>query len=168
MGLEVLEPNRKENTITEKTYKKSIMKTYKRIVRVFCCLIFLLTANNSFGQLDSSDFSYQVNFIPNMNTLSGTDTSYFHKIELTLLDTVNISKIGVKIGSSSGLGDVEDYNFTFDIDTFLPTGYAYYRDGNEVHLTLNEHLTGNFYFEVKLIDTNGISTIPKKWNTWNQ
>lgn len=136
----------------------------KQLFYSILLLLFLYPNLALIAQVDSSDFSYKVKLQPDYVNFSGSDTAYFHKLEMTLSDTVQVSKISVKIGSAIGLDDVTNYDFEFDVKTFLPNGYSYFRKGNVIYLTLGKYLTGTYFYEVKLIDTNGIGTVPKKWN----
>ena len=139
-------------------------------MRSHLILLFLILCPGFFlqAQLDSSDFSYDVQIIADGNSIDGMDTLYYHQILLSLNDTVNISKILVKIGSSNGLDDVASYAFVYDIDTFLPAGYSYSREGGEVSLVVGKYPVGLYFYELKLLGTDNMETGVKKWNTWNQ
>jgi|GEM_PF-1933121 len=145
------------------------MKNINKIRLVIAIMTALISITNVKAQLlDSTDFSFQVRLIVDANSIQGTDTSYFHEIHIDLNDTINVSKISVKIGTSLGASDVENYDFVYDVNTFLPHGYSYYREGDLLTLTLDKHAAGIYYYEVKLIDINASETNPKKWNTWDQ
>lgn len=155
MGLVVLRNNQKTNTIMEGIYKT---------IRIAFFILVTSLAIESHAQLDSSSFNYTVEYIADLNASAGYDTVYFHKINLDVNDTLSISKIKVKIGSSLGLEDLESYEYLFDVDTFLPANYTYSRDGNQIELVVGKRVAGTFYYEVSIIDTGGNTTLPKKWN----
>lgn len=130
-------------------------------------VIYFSLGANVFAQLDTSDFSYQLEFVDANEENSGMDTIYFHELYLTLNDTLNVSKISVKVGTNEGLSDVIDYEFVFDKNTLLPEGYTYFRNGYQLKLTIGKYSAATYYYEVRLMDSNHVLTQAKKWNGWS-
>lgn len=71
-------------------------------------------------------------------------------------DTVNISRIKVKLGNELGEGDIFSETFDFDITSGLPAGMSYQREGTKVTLGLGTFtpLT-SFYGEVSMKGSTG-------------
>ena len=66
--------------------------------------------------------------VPDTNgTMKGT-------MHVLLSDTINITAIEVKLGSTEGSADLVNYTFGFDIITGLPAGYLWTREGFKVTL----------------------------------
>lgn len=133
---------------------------------LFAIICFSLGAN-VFAQLDTSDFSYQLEFVDANEENAGMDTIYFHNIHLTLNDTVNVSEIAIKVGTTEGLGDIVDYEFVFDKNTLLPEGFTYFRRGSQLKLTVGKRSAATYYYEVRLKGNNYTVTQAKKWSGWS-
>ncbi len=127
----------------------------------FGIFVFLLV---TVSKVKSQSFSYTVKCIENIMPVNDFDTIYSHQCILDLNDTINIDSIRVKIGSTLQSNDVLDYAFVFDQSTFLPEGLAYYRKKARVTLELGNHLEGDFYYRVSIIDTLGVESSIVPWN----
>ena len=104
---------------------------------------------------------------PGDNSMSANDTTFLSttnvisKVVLALQDTVHLSKIHVKLGSTPNSQNLLSKYFVFDATGTLSDGTSYTRDGNVVYLNLGSR-TGiqNYYAEIKLEDTYGRFTDP--------
>ncbi len=74
---------------------------------------------------------------------------------MTIFDTVNISKIHVKLGTSEGGNDLLESEFLFD-NPDQPNGLEFTREEYAVCLGLGVYLKQeNYFFKVYLEDING-------------
>jgi hypothetical protein len=105
---------------------------------------------------------------PNDNSLSSNDTTFatnthvVSKLIIVLQDTVHLSKIHVKLGTTNNNYNLLNKYFSFDVNGTLADGTSYQRLGNVVYLTLGTY-TGlqNAFAEVKLEDTYARFTEPE-------
>lgn len=64
-----------------------------------------------------------------------TDTARVSLV-VEVADTANITVLHVKLGTSGGGSQLALQDFAFDVNTGLPAGMSYRREGNAVYLTL--------------------------------
>ncbi|PCI97034.1 MAG: hypothetical protein COB15_08705 [Flavobacteriales bacterium] len=89
-----------------------------------------------------------------MNLLSSTDPLIL-SVSMLLADTNTVAKIHVKLGTTSGSGDLLTTTFTFD-NTAPGGDLSYFREEEMMTLGMGTHLNvGVFYCEIVLEDSVG-------------
>jgi len=123
-----------------------------------------LLSYKSYSQNNLNNFEYQITYVTTGDINLQGDSIYARECGITISDTVNISKIHVKIGSDENLSDILNYSFLFDNTIGLPLGLVYFREENRIQLQIYETQTSDRYFyEVILEDIYGNLSTPKKW-----
>ncbi len=104
---------------------------------------------------------------PNDVSLTSTDTTFssttsvITKVIIVLQDTANLSKIHVKLGSTSGANNLLAKDFIYTTPGTYSDGTSYARSGNVLYLNLGTRLgLQNCFAEIKLEDTFGRITAP--------
>ncbi len=73
-----------------------------------------------------------------------------------LSDTGDVSQIETKLGTASGLSDILNQTYDYDVSTGLPTGYTYLRQGNKLVLGItNINTTDTYYGTVRIKNGSG-------------
>ncbi|MDQ3191757.1 MAG: hypothetical protein M3Q58_09195 [Bacteroidota bacterium] len=134
-------------------------------ILAFVIALFLSPALSAQG---NPGFSFEIQMIPNTLQENSLDTIYNIECSLILQDTINISKIHIKVGTSNGASDMLDYAFLYDINAGYPGNQSYYRNLNEVILGLGQFPSGLYFYETKLQYTSGTFSQPLMWNSWTQ
>lgn len=99
--------------------------------------------------------------IPSSDSTFSANTPVTTKLVIVLQDTVHLSKIYVKFGSSSSNYNLLNKTFMFDVSGTLSDGTSYNRIGNVVYLTLGTYVgLQNGFAEVKLEDAYARLTDP--------
>ncbi|HET6243900.1 MAG: hypothetical protein H0V01_04440 [Bacteroidetes bacterium] len=114
------------------------------------------------------DFSFEIQMTPNDIEVNNFDTIYNMECILILQDTINVSRIHVKVGTYNGASNMFNYAFLFDINAGFPGSQSYYRNANTVKLNLGQFSAGNYYYETKLEYISGAMSQPLMWNSWTQ
>lgn len=138
------------------------MKNMKINIFLFIMPLFLSSA--LFAQ-SSPDFSFHIQLMPNQSSIINYDTIYDVSCIITLQDTMDISKIHVKMGTASGTSDKLNYAYLYDINTGLQGNLSYNRNGNIVTLGVGEFSAFIYFFEIKLENTSGTVSQAQMWNT---
>ena len=104
-----------------------------------------------FMQVDPSDTTNLFG-----DTLFQSNTKLLGTMVLSVSDTIGIASLSVKVGTSSGSGNLFQKTFTFDTSGNFNDGTSYIRKGYIIHLGING-FTGvnNFYSKVDLINSAG-------------
>ncbi len=93
-------------------------------------------------------------------------TQFKYTFMVTLSDTVNLSKIHVRMDTADGGNHLVDYAFNFDQSTGLPTGYAYARAGKILYITIGQFIDYPVvYAEARIEYPSGAMSAAKKYNT---
>ena len=116
----------------------------------------------------TSEFSYTIQMQPSGTIINNFDTLHNCICTITLMDTSNVSKLNVKVGTSDGSSDILGYNFLYDVYSGHPSKLAYTRNGNVVTLQLGEYSANIYFIELVLEYTSGTISQPVKWNSLNQ
>jgi hypothetical protein len=133
-------------------------------IKIITALTIGLLCYKSYSQNNLDNFEYQITYVTTGDINFQGDSIYARECGITISDTVNISKIHVKIGSDENLSDILNYSFLFDNTIGLPIGLVYFREGNRIRLQIYETQTSDRYFyEVMLEDIFGNLSSPKKW-----
>lgn len=95
------------------------------------------------------------------DTTFSSNTSIVTKVIVALQDTVHLSKIHVKLGTTNNSSNLLNKYFSFGTSGNYPDGTSYIRVGNVVYLNLGTRMgLQNCYAEIKLEDTLGRFTDP--------
>lgn len=88
-----------------------------------------------------------------MSILTSSDTLNI-SVFLETADTVNLSKIHLKLATTDGGNDLLDH--VFDFDATPASGFFYERDGNLIKIGLGQYLYHRIYYcEIYFEDTFG-------------
>jgi hypothetical protein len=151
----------------------------KKIIVCVCALLVMLVSNFN-GQTLVSPTDVQLVMEPQTDVQlseseADTLTDPFSMMDvnmvmnvstvLTLLDTVNVSKIHVKIGRTSGLSDIVEHSFAFD-DYSPGLDFSYERDENSIKIGVGGFADAEIlYAEIYLEDVSGNRSLTTFVNT---
>jgi hypothetical protein len=138
--------------------------------RIYLLVAFMLTLffqAKSQNILPAERMDLIMEVAPNDSTVSANDTTFSSntqvvtKVIIILQDTVHLSKIHVKLGSSNNSFNLLNKYFSFDALGDFSDGTNYTRVGSIVYLNLGTRLgLQNCFAEIKLEDTIGRFTEP--------
>lgn len=95
-----------------------------------------------------------------MGLLTPSDTLRL-SVSVLLVDTNNLSKIHVKLGTTLGGNELLENTYTYDLTS--AGSLSYFRDRELMTLGMGNHLnSGIFYCEIKLEDNAGHFSTPVK------
>jgi len=146
-----------------KTKIPSMKKPFLTFTALF--ILFLSGINSVKAQSPLDNFTYQIVY-----RTTSIDTAVFDSLctrlcKITLTDTSVISKIHVKIGTAENAGDILNQTFLFDVNSGLPNGISYQRNGYAIILgLLNTYKADVYYYELKMEDQNGNLSQAHQWN----
>jgi len=122
----------------------------KKLLMIAVCLLFMTNINLK-AQSSLITRAYAVVTSSQGNPSSGDFT-------VLLEDTTNVSQVKVMLGSEADSSDLVMYTFNYDVNTSLPSGFAWSRSGNTVTLQVGTFDAQSTYFgSVSIKDNN---------NTW--
>jgi hypothetical protein len=133
----------------------------KKITCIIFILGFFLVTK---AQNDTVPFTLDLNLTFTGIVNNQYDSVYNYKAIVTLTDSLQILKIYVKIGTSSGSDDIFNYGFSYANHNGLPPGTAWQKTGNVITLTLGEFVAKHYFFEVYLHNKSGDKTEAIKWD----
>jgi hypothetical protein len=123
---------------------KTLLKTLLLAVTAFFAL--LLSAHAQSPSVSDAFATMDEN---SPNVFTGTFT-------VMLSDTVSISQIEVKLGTSSSASDITLQTFDYDVTSGFSNGRSYNRADNKVVLGIGDFSEKNTYFgEARIKDTSG-------------
>ena len=137
------------------------MKKFNLILIAACLLLVTKGAN---AQADTYPvLAMSVNNTPIAGMMTSdslpviTDSTLFSSsMNVSLVDTTNISSIDVSMGSTLGGSDIVQHSFTYDVSGGLGSGLSYTRDGYNLSLGLGSFYgILSFYAEIKIHRSDG-------------
>lgn len=148
-----------------------------KLILIICSLFTILSSNQIKAQSIPAPTSMEVYMqkaesdTTNLyaDTLFQANTKQFGKMIVVLEDTFNISKIYVKIKTSSGAAtDLFNKTFLYSQSGVFADGTSFERILNVLYIGLG-NFTGlnSFFGEVKLESTTGYQTLPATYSNTN-
>jgi len=93
------------------------------------------------------------------------DTIWGKKYIVSLDDTNDVAKIHLKMGTTSGGGEVYSKTILYDQTSNLPIGFTYSREGDSIEIKAGGYSYGFYYYEVKLEDDSSNVSLAQTWNS---
>jgi len=147
------------------------MKYLKKII--YTGIIFLLSWNSLYAQTVLPPSRMEVymqqagtdSVIVFGDTVFSSQAILMGTVFIKLQDTLNLSKIHVKLGTTSGGSDLFSKDFSFDVSGNFSDSTSYTRNGLNVLLGIGQFIGLNSYYaEVRLEDTSQNLSDPIYYN----
>lgn len=135
--------------------KYLFMRKLNLLLFAFTLLSFAGFSQNSQNKVASLE--NLTSFVPSSLTPEG-DTLYTIRFAVNLIDTVNLNKIHVKIGSTFKGNDIFDGNHYVYTQTQSDTIFS--RDGLRLQGNAGDHLLGIYFYEITVEDFQGVKYTP--------
>lgn len=118
--------------------------------------ILILAATGSKAQ-DTIQQGYCYHYVPSGEIINQVDTIYTFHCKIYIADTITAQQVIMKIGSSfANLGDILDNEFLLNSSNYLPEGFTFQRVGNLAIITVDNFLPDLYFFDIRLMDGQGI------------
>lgn len=116
------------------------------------------------AQTYSAPFSFELKLTYTGIVNNQIDSVFKYQAIVTISDSLQLSKVFVKMGNDLGSSDIIDYGFSYTNHNGLPPGTAWHKTGNIITITLGEYIARHYFFEVYLLNKSGAASEIKMWD----